>query len=305
MSVFNIRSIVLHAVGACMLLVWCLDSCTFAADGLDPLVEEAAISTPEAETPAASPRQRRLPPPTTDAARQSAAKAGGIFGADAKEANSAHKKSTLAAGLLQHAADTPDATDCYVLLDAAKSLASEAGDVDACFRAIAELAQRDEVAGDALRLAALEAMATKSPTASVPEVATDLLRVADRRKNKRDLKTAEAATQLAATAARRGKDRDHQKAVLEELADIRDRKKAAAKVQAWLDRLAADPSDREASLEIGRFRCFVEGDWAAGLPFLARCSDEELARLTKGELSQPASAAAAIVQMGDAWWAYV
>ena len=293
----------LCSVVASMLLAWGLQVCTFAADGLDALLEKAGSSTPEGAAPSEATAQRRLPPPTADAARRSAAKVGDIFGADAKNANSADKKSALAAGLLQHAADTPDATDRYVLLDAAKSLATEAGDVDACFRAIAELAQRYEVDGDALRLAALEVMATKSPAASVPEVATALLRVADRHKNKRDLKTAEEAAQLAATAARRGKDRDLQKAVLEELADIRDRKKAAAKVQPWLDRLAADPSDRDASLEIGRFRCFGEDDWAAGLPFLARGSDEELARLAKGELSQPASAAAR-VQMGDAWWAY-
>ena len=303
MGFLNVIPTSLRPLAACVLLASCLQSCTFAADGLDALLEQADKAAPEAGAPAAAPAQRRLPPPTADAAKRSAAKVGEIFGADAKEANSADKKGALAAGLLQHAADTPDATDRYVLLDAAKSLATEAGDVDACFRAIAELASLYEVDGDALQMAALEAMVTKSPAAAVPEVATALLRVAERQKNKRDLKTAEEAAQLAATAARRGKDRDIQKAVLEELADIRDRKKAAAKVQPWLDRLAADPSDREASLEVGRLRCFIEDDWAAGVPFLARGSDEELARLAKGELSQPDSAAAR-VQLADAWWAY-
>lgn len=303
MGFSNVIQTSLRVFAACFLLASCLHSCTFATDGLDALLEEGDKLAPETGAPAAAPAQRRLPPPTADAARRSAAKVGEIFGADAKEANSADKKSALAAGLLQHAADTPDATDRYVLLDAAKSLATEAGDVDACFRAIAELARRYEVDGDSLRMAALEVMATKSPAAAVPDVATALLRVAERHKNNRDLKTAEEAAQLAATAARRGKDRDLQKAVLDELADIRDRKKAAAKVKPWLDRLAADPSDREAALEIGRLRCFVEDDWAAGLPFLARGSDEELARLAKGELSQPESPAAR-VQLADAWWAY-
>jgi hypothetical protein len=291
------------SVVASMLLAWGLQVCAFSADGLDALLEKAGSSPPEAAAPSEAPAQRRLPPPTADAARRSAAKVGEIFGADAKEANSAEKKSALAAGLLQHAADTPDAADCYVLLDAAKSLATEAGDVDACFRAIAELSRRYEIDGDTLRMAALEVMATKSPSTAVPDVTTALLRVAERHKTKRELKAAEEVIQLAATAARRGKDRDLQKAVLEELAEIRDLKKAASKVQPWLDRLAVDSSDREAALEIGRFRCFIEDDWAAGLPFLARGSDEELARLAKGELTQPESAAARI-QLADAWWAY-
>jgi hypothetical protein len=295
--------IALPCFWACTLFASCMSTRAFAADGLAALLEEANASAPVVAATADGPTQRRLPRPTAAAARQSAVKVGEIFSADAKEANSPEKKSALAIGLLQHAADTTDATDRYVLLDAAKSLATAAGDVDACFRAIAELARLYEVDGDALQMAALEVMATKSPGAAVPEVATALLRVAERHKNRRDLKTAEEAAQLAATAARRGKDRDLQKAVLEELADIRDCKKAAAKVQPLLDRLAADPSDREAALEIGRFRCFVEDDWAAGLPFLARGSDEDLARLAKGELSQPESAASR-VQLADAWWAY-
>lgn len=274
-----------------------------AADGLDGLLRQADATAAREAVPADAARARRLPVPGAEARRSSAAKIDEIFGADAKNADSADEKSTLAGGLLQHATETSDATDCYVLLDAARTLSAEAGDVDTCFRAIAELALRYEVDREALQLAVLEPLAARSPPAAVPKVVAALLQVAGRQKADRDLEAAEKTAQLAATAARRGKDRELQKSVLEELADIRERKKAAAKAQPWIDRLAIDPSDREASFELGRFRCFMEDDWPAGLPLLARGSDDELARVAKGELGQPDSAAAR-VQLADAWWAF-
>lgn len=274
-----------------------------AADGLDSLLQSAETVAADEGDVAAAPNAGRLPIPSAEARRRSASKINEIFGADAKGATAPEAKSKLAASLLDHAKDTPDPTDRYVLLDASRSLAAEAGDVDTAFKAISELAARYQVDGDASRLEVLETAAAKCPPAAIARIVPAILQLSSRSKDGGDLDSAEKAVQLAATAARRSKDRDLQKTVQEELSDIRERKKVAAKLQPLLDKVSADPSDREAASALGRFRCFVEDNWSAGLPFLAKGADDDLAPIARAELAEP-KALAARIQLGDAWWAY-
>lgn len=270
-----------------------------AADGLADLIQEAE----PAGGPGSSPRPNRIPVPGADALRRSASKVNDVFGADAKGATSAEAKAKLAVDLLGHAAETADSTDCYVLLDASREFAAESGDIDTAFEATNRLAARYTVDGDALRIATLETAATRSPPAAVGKIVSALVGIASDQKEARDLAAAEKTLQLAATAARRGKDRDAQKLVVEELSDVRERRKLATKLQPLIDKVAADPSDREAATDLGRFRCFVEDNWKAGLPLLARGADADLATLAKAELVSDSSAANHL-QLADRWWEY-
>lgn len=288
---------------ALLLASMMLMPCSHAADGLDSLLQRAETAAADEGDGVAAPNARRLPIPSAEARRRSASKVNEIFGADAKGATAPEAKSKLAASLFDHAKDTPDPTDRYVLLDASRSLAAEAGDVDTAFKAISELAAHYQVDGDASRLEVLETAAAKSPPAAIARIVPALLQLSSRSKDGSDLESAEKAAQLAAAAARRSKDRDLQKTVQEELADIRERKKVAAKLQPLLGKVSADPSDREAAADLGRFRCFVEDNWSAGLPFLAKGSDDDLAPIARAELTEPKTPAARI-QLGDAWWAF-
>lgn len=288
---------------ALLLASMMLMPCSHAADGLDSLLQRAETAAADEGDGVAAPNARRLPIPSAEARRRSASKVNEIFGADAKGATAPEAKSKLAASLFDHAKDTPDPTDRYVLLDASRSLAAESGDIDTAFKAISELAAHYQVDGDASRLEVLETAAAKSPPAAIARIVPALLQLSSRSKDGSDLESAEKAAQLAAAAARRSKDRDLQKTVQEELADIRERKKVAAKLQPLLDKVSADPSDREAAADLGRFRCFVEDNWAAGLPFLAKGSDDDLAPIARAELTEPKTPAARI-QLGDAWWAF-
>ena len=270
-----------------------------AADGLADLVQKADAT----ESLGTAPQPNRIPVPTADALRRSASKVNEVFGADAKGATSAEAKAKLAVDLLGHAAETTDPTDCYVLIDASRGLAAESGDIDTALEAIKRLAARYVVDGDDLRITTLEIAATKSPPTAAGKIVSALVGVAADQKEARDLASAEKTLQLAATAARRAKDRDAQKLVVDELSDIRERRKLAARLQPLIDAVAADPSDREASTGLGRFRCFIEDDWRAGLALLARGSDADLATLAKAELVSNSSAANHL-QLADRWWEY-
>lgn len=66
----------------------------------------------------------------------------------------------------------------------------------------------------------------------------------------------------------------------------------------FLARLEQEPTDPEANLALGRFRCLRKGDWANGLPILAAGGDAPPAVLAARELGGAASA----VELADGWW---
>jgi len=53
--------------------------------------------------------------------------------------------------------------------------------------------------------------------------------------------------------------------------------------------------------QLGEYLCYVAEDWPTGLPWLARCGNEELVTLSHTELSDPGDAAT-LVALADAWW---
>ena len=62
---------------------------------------------------------------------------------------------------------------------------------------------------------------------------------------------------------------------------------AAKKAQETLEKT---PADAEANLTVGRWLCFYKGDWTAGLPMLAKGSDEKLKALAEQEIKSPTDA---------------
>jgi formylglycine-generating enzyme required for sulfatase activity len=81
-------------------------------------------------------------------------------------------------------------------------------------------------------------------------------------------------------------------------AQARTRWEEIQKAQAALE---SNPDDAEAHATVGRWHCFVKGDWEAGLSHLAKGSDATLKALAERELAFPQSAEAQ-VDLADAWW---
>jgi Arc/MetJ-type ribon-helix-helix transcriptional regulator len=62
-----------------------------------------------------------------------------------------------------------------------------------------------------------------------------------------------------------------------------------------------DPENNEAASVVGRYLCFIKGDWDGGLPLLVRGGPESLQDIARIDLEGAADAKAAI-ELGDAWW---
>ena len=68
-----------------------------------------------------------------------------------------------------------------------------------------------------------------------------------------------------------------------------------------MKRLAADPADADANLAVGRWHCFIKGNWETGLPLLAKGKDPDLSAVAKQDLAAPKDPKAQM-NLGDAWW---
>jgi DNA-binding beta-propeller fold protein YncE len=65
--------------------------------------------------------------------------------------------------------------------------------------------------------------------------------------------------------------------------------------------LAINPLDTGANYAVGGFRCYRKGDWAKGLPLLARTSDAELNALATRDMQGPRTPQEQAA-LGEQWW---
>ncbi len=68
-----------------------------------------------------------------------------------------------------------------------------------------------------------------------------------------------------------------------------------------LEALKKNPDDPLANLAVGRYRCFIKGDWRVGLPLLAKGSDPDLKDAAAKEIAG-ADTSETQVALGDQWW---
>jgi hypothetical protein len=77
--------------------------------------------------------------------------------------------------------------------------------------------------------------------------------------------------------------------------------KTYAAVQEAMKTLEDKPGDPEANLILGKYLCLTKGDWAKGLPMLAKSDDAKWQPLAKKDMDG-ADTAKDMARLGDAWW---
>ena len=86
---------------------------------------------------------------------------------------------------------------------------------------------------------------------------------------------------------------------------VRERRRQAFEYAAARDTLTAAPDDAQAAETVGRYLCFVKRDWTAGLPVLARGSDESLRNLAAQEVALAKETAVdptTLLKLANEWW---
>ena len=85
--------------------------------------------------------------------------------------------------------------------------------------------------------------------------------------------------------ALRVRDVDIRKRVLAVRRDVQKLQKEFAPIRAAQAKLRQDPNDAGANLTLGKYHCFVKGDWRQGLSMLVLGSDAALSGLAKEDLA--------------------
>lgn len=210
----------------------------------------------------------------------------------------------LAQTLLQEGKETSDFLAArYRLLVHARDLASAAGDGPTALLAIEELAHHfrlpaQEVFAMKIGALSLAVKASAAPDAyqTVVDSALTLLEEA------LALDDFAAANQLLVTADAAGKKLRNVPlvaAIRKRHDDVLALQKEYARWAPFAERLAKDPKDADANLEMGKYHALIKGNWERGLPLLAHGSGP-LSELAQAEETASPSFAVA-VKLGGMW----
>jgi hypothetical protein len=258
----------------------------FDADGIQPKASGRVDDARGASVAVV----RKPIPSATDLAR-SRALLMELFAEPLKDATPAGRRRLAETLLAESVKTTDNPGDQYAMLLASVKAAEAYGSVPLCFKAIDVLAKSFQV----------DAAATKSVV--VFSIGLKVDSAADTDANLK------AAVPLVEELVECGDYDGALKlcAILKPLAQGELAARLAKRVQEirgtadLFALLRTKPDDLALNLAAGRYHCFASGQWAKGLPFLAKGSDTALAKAASNELAGAASASDA-ERVGVEWW---
>ena len=243
----------------------------------------------------------RRPVPDAEAQLKAGAEIDDILKSDYQQA-AAVSKSDFARKLVRLGEDThDDLAKHYVLDDRALTLAVGACDVTLAAEVVRDMIATFQLDTWELRVSTIKKLANVAGSpprkAEIAEAARSLIDEAiseDRYDTALDM--ANLSFRLAG-GVKAVALRDQAHDAIERIKQIQKRLPA---VEAAHSALAASPDDPEANLTVGRFECFMKQAWQAGLPHLAKSSDQRLRRLAEREATPPLGPDG--LSLADAWW---
>lgn len=250
----------------------------------------------------ATERANKLAVPADKLLAEAEKKMRSAFGKELAAAQSPADRRKLAGQMLRTASESKeDPPAAFILMRTASELAATAGDLDLAWQAWGQVASQYEV--DLLQLS-LGSLKTAADAATEPAQYEALIG-----KHEELIERCIAAERfdlldgIAASAERVAGALGGAKVVFawkerrEMLAEVSAVAAAGAAAKAALN---TNPQDATAHVEVGRYLCFVKGDWPQGLAHLAKGDDPMLSSLAERELKQSAEKEAQIA-LGDGW----
>ena len=223
-----------------------------------------------------------------------------VYKKEYDEAKTNEQKAELAKQLLEEGKNTHnDPAGRFVLFRVARDIAVGVGDYETAVGAIEELNRRYKVDAVSMKVEALSKV-SKTPRPSdqqkkfvavVIEAMDDSL-AADRFADHKML------GEIALGGARRVRDATLTGSVVARLKEAGEFEKAYKEAQNLMAVLEKSPTDAEANMAVGRYRCFLKNDWANGLPMLALGDDPKIKKLAYQTIEEELSD----LETADAWW---
>jgi hypothetical protein len=251
----------------------------------------------------AQPPGEKLPVPDLPAQAPALAHVRDSFKLKYSTATTADAQKALAQELFQQATKTAgDSTAQYVLLKEAEHLAIKAKHAELALRSIEECGAKFAVNALELKVKAVTAIGKPPwPREERAALVGAILAVMEEAAARDSYDTAGQLGALALEIARKSKDTAPVEQIAARTKELSGLKQFYAEVQDASAALEKDPLDPGANLTVGKYRCFVHGQWKRGIAMLALGSDATLKDLAVQQLKGPSGADAQLA-LGDAWW---
>lgn len=250
----------------------------------------------------AAPTARPQPVPDEKAQKEAAELVRDFFKGDfAKTAP--QDRAALASRLLREAQETNTDLDLkFALLREAQVAAVEGGRPELALQALdaTGVAFAFDVGKEKVELLDGLARAAKTPEAA-KNIATACLNLVEEALGKAQYGEARLLIALVDATSRKVKDDDWQKDIARRVKETQELLREYDRVASFEKTLLEKPDDPEANTALGKFACFVTGQWERGLEMLAKGSDSALKKLAQTELAGPADATVQ-AKLGDEWW---
>lgn len=243
----------------------------------------------------------RTPVPSTESQTQALKLIREVFKADYAKMGAADKQA-LAEKLLKQSADPKnDPATRYALLREARDLAAKAADLTLAERMCDLLAKDFEVSLPSVRLGAYQQVPIGTELVLTQALARAALRMVETALALDEMEIAAGLQKVADGAARKIKD---SALIAQATASVREiflHRQEYDKIQSAMRALEKDPNDPAANLALGKYQCFLKGNWDRGLPLLAKSSDDKLKTLAARDLKNPRDATEQVA-VGDGWY---
>jgi hypothetical protein len=213
----------------------------------------------------------------------------------------------LANNLVSQAQETKDdPASRYVLYREASYLAARAGEFAGALAVLDELGREFETDIAPLKIAALKLAAEKGPSGNSGPFnnryfAEAALFVFPDAIASSDPQIANELLSLSEAAAKAAANEPLTEQVKARRADLAEVLKQFEQFRGGQAKLITRVDDPIASLAVGRYLCFIKGDWKQGLPLLNQCSDEKLRSAAARDLGKPTDPSAQLL-LADDWF---
>ena len=251
----------------------------------------------------AAQEEQRSPVPDEASRKRASSLVKEVYGDRYAKAKTLDERLALAEELLRAASEpATDPASRYVLLSAARSLATEAGDGLMALATVDELGKQFQIDVAQMKCASVKDLmkTARLPLQKVFLAVSchDLICDAVRGD---DFETAKRLSQYGLTLSRGARHEALTRHMTASKKLILEAEQALSGVKPAMEVLADAPADERANLAVGQYLCFVKGDWQRGLPMLALGGEAQLSPLAEKELRKIDSPDASLAQ-ADAWW---
>jgi hypothetical protein len=224
-----------------------------------------------------------------------------------KAAKDPAAKGRLAITLLQEARDTnDDLAGKYVLLVLAGRFASQVGDAGTALQAIEEMGQHFAIPASEILQAKIGALLDASKSFSSNDAYQNMidssLVLLEDALAEDDFPSSNKLLEAAENAARKLRNVSLVASIRKRQEEVQKLEKEFARWRPFADKLAQNPDDAQANLEMGVYQAFLKGNWERGLVHLAKGSNAELKTLAVLERSDPQEASKQI-ELAGKWFA--